>query len=86
MLRSLSRNFFRAKICASRIGFCFIPGTIGAITWLARNREQTARIRHGLVLTGIGDSGGFHYKKSRQGSAEIDRAVAHVLRHYGEPL
>jgi aminopeptidase-like protein len=64
--------------------FLFIPGTIGAITWLARNRENVGRIRHGLVLTGIGDAGGFHYKKSRQGSAEIDQAVAHVLRHCGE--
>lgn len=65
--------------------FLFIPGTIGAITWLARNRETAARIRHGLVLTCIGDSGGFHYKKSRRGDAEIDRAVAHVLRHQNEP-
>jgi aminopeptidase-like protein len=65
--------------------FLFIPGTIGAITWLARNRESVGRIRHGLVLTGIGDAGGFHYKKSRQGSAEIDQAAAHVLRHCGEP-
>ena len=37
------------------------------------------RIRHGLVLTCIGDAGGFHYKKSRRGNAEIDRAAAHVL-------
>jgi aminopeptidase-like protein len=65
--------------------FLFIPGTIGAITWLARNRENTGRIRHGLVLTGIGDAGGFHYKKSRRGDAEIDRAAAHVLQHCGEP-
>jgi len=64
--------------------FVFIPGTIGAITWLARNRANVGRIRHGLVLTGIGDKGGFHYKKSRQGNAEIDRAVAHVLKHSGE--
>jgi aminopeptidase-like protein len=64
--------------------FLFIPGTIGAITWLARNREAVERVRHGLVLTCIGDSGGFHYKKSRQGDAEIDRALAHVLRHCGE--
>ncbi len=64
--------------------FLFIPGTIGAITWLARNRESVGRIRHGLVLTGIGDAGGFHYKKSRQGNAEIDQAVAQVLRHCGE--
>ena len=61
--------------------FLFIPGTIGAITWLARNREQAHDIRHGLVLTCIGDSGGFHYKKSRRGDTEIDRAAAHVLLH-----
>lgn len=65
--------------------FLFIPGTIGAITWLARNRDKVSRIRHGLVLTGIGDRGGFHYKKSRRGNAEMDRAMAHVLRHCGEP-
>lgn len=61
--------------------FLFIPGTIGAITWLARNREAAGRIRHGLVLAGIGDKAGFHYKKSRLGNAEIDRAAAHVLAH-----
>jgi aminopeptidase-like protein len=65
--------------------FLFVPGTIGAITWLARNRESVGRIRHGLVLTCLGDAAGFHYKKSRRGDAEIDRAVAHVLRHQGEP-
>jgi len=65
--------------------FLFIPGTIGAITWLAKNPEIVGRIRHGLVLTCIGDSGGFHYKKSRRGGAEIDRAAAHILRHSGEP-
>jgi aminopeptidase-like protein len=64
--------------------FLFIPGTIGAITWLACNRESTGRIQHGLVLTGIGDAGGFHYKKSRRGDTEIDRAAAHVLQHCGE--
>src|SRR6202161_4303059 len=39
--------------------FVFVPGTVGAITWLARNQERVASIRHGLVLTGIGDNGGF---------------------------
>lgn len=61
--------------------FLFIPGTIGAIAWLAKNREAASRIRHGLVLTCIGDKGAFHYKKSRLDTAEIDRAVAHVLQH-----
>jgi aminopeptidase-like protein len=64
--------------------FLFIPGTIGAITWLAQNHENVGRIRHGLVLTGIGNAGAFHYKKSRRGNAEIDQAAAHVLRHSSE--
>lgn len=64
--------------------FLFIPGTIGAITWLSRNREAVERVRHGLVLTCLGDAGAFHYKKSRRENAEIDRAAAHVLRHHSE--
>ncbi len=65
--------------------FLFVPATIGTITWLARNRDIVNRIRHGLVLTCLGDDGGFHYKKSRRGNSDIDRAAAHVLRHCGEP-
>ncbi|MGA7108796.1 MAG: DUF4910 domain-containing protein, partial [Terracidiphilus sp.] len=64
--------------------FVFVPGTIGAITWLSRNRDAAKHIRHGLVLTCIGDAGGFHYKKSRRDDAEIDRVMAHVLRQSGE--
>jgi aminopeptidase-like protein len=62
----------------------FIPGTIGSITWLSRNEARAARIKHGLVLTGIGDAASFTYKKSRRGDAPIDRAAAHVL-HYADP-
>ena len=65
--------------------FLFIPGTIGSITWLALNEEKIPRIKHGLVLAGVGDTGALHYKKSRQGNAEIDRVVAHVLQHSGQP-
>ena len=64
--------------------FLFIPGTIGAITWLAQNRDSVHRIRHGLVLTCLGDAGGFHYKRSRRGNAEIDRVVEQALRHSKE--
>jgi aminopeptidase-like protein len=64
--------------------FLFIPGTIGAITWLAQNKEKVDRIKHGLVLSGIGDRGGFHYKKSRRGDARIDRIMTHLLHHCGE--
>jgi aminopeptidase-like protein len=63
--------------------FVFAPGTIGAITWLARNEDAVGSIRHGLVLACLGDAGGFTYKRSRRGDAEIDRAVAHVLGHTG---
>ena len=65
--------------------FLFVPGTIGAITWLSRNEQQVQKIRHGLVLTCLGDRAGFTYKRSRRGDAEIDRVVEHVLHHSGEP-
>jgi aminopeptidase-like protein len=61
--------------------FLFIPGTIGSITWLARNQHRLASIRHGLVLTGLGGPGRVVYKRSRRGLAAIDRAAVHVLRH-----
>lgn len=63
--------------------FLFIPGTIGSITWLALN--DSSRIRHGLVLTCLGDAGAFTYKKTRLGGAFIDRVTAHVLNNSGIP-
>jgi aminopeptidase-like protein len=66
--------------------FLFIPGTIGSITWLARNETVVPRIKHGLVLASVGDAGSLHYKRSRRGDGDIDRAVAHVLRHAGQPF
>ena len=66
--------------------FLLIPATIGSITWLARNEERIPRIRHGLVVACVGDPGKLHYKKSRRGDAEIDRAAVHALRHCGSPF
>jgi aminopeptidase-like protein len=65
--------------------FLFIPGTIGSLTWLARNEDKLERIVHGLVLSCLGDAGGMTYKQSRRGNAAIDRIVAHVLRHDDVP-
>lgn len=65
--------------------FLFIPGTIGSITWLALNEDRVGRIKHGLVVTGVGDPGPFTYKRSRRGNAPIDRAAAHILEHSGRP-
>ena len=66
--------------------FVFAPGTIGAITWLARNEAHLDRIKHGLVVACVGDAGHMHYKRSRRGDAEIDRAVTYVLAAKGEPF
>ncbi|MFF5503356.1 DUF4910 domain-containing protein [Streptomyces roseolus] len=65
--------------------FVFAPGTIGAITWLARNAERIERVRHGLVLACAGDRGRLTYKRSRRGDAEIDRVLRHVLETSGRP-
>ena len=64
--------------------FLFIPGTIGSITWLARNKERLPRVKHGLVITCVGHGEKFTYKKSRRGDTEIDQIVEHVLTHGGQ--
>jgi aminopeptidase-like protein len=63
--------------------FLFAPGTIGAIAWLAANEARSGLIKHGLVVSMVGDAGGPTYKKSRRGDTAIDRAMEHVLRHGG---
>jgi aminopeptidase-like protein len=60
--------------------FLFIPGTIGAITWLALNEPILKYVKHGLIASLLGSTGAFIYKKSRQGNAEIDQIVAEVLK------
>ena len=85
-LSGIALTTYLAKYLAERrlrysYRFLFIPATIGSIAWLALNEEKTKNIKHGLVVTCVGDGGPFSYKKSRRGSAEIDRVVLHVLRH-----
>lgn len=63
--------------------FLFMPGTIGAITWLALNQERVERIKHGVVLACAGDRGTITYKRSRRGDTEIDQAARYVLRTSG---
>jgi aminopeptidase-like protein len=89
-LSGIALSVFLARRLAERrrrysYRFVFVPGTIGAIAWLARNDDAAARVAHGLVVANVGDAGPMHYKKSRRGDAEIDRAVTHVLAHAGRP-
>jgi aminopeptidase-like protein len=81
----LARELARLPRRRHGLRFVFAPGTIGAITWLARNRERAARVRHGLTLVCLGDSHPFTYKRTLEGRAEVDRALEHVLRHSGLP-
>jgi aminopeptidase-like protein len=63
----------------------FAPGTIGPLCWLHENRDRLDRLDHGLALSCIGDTGGFTYKRSRRGDADVDVAMETVLRDSGEP-
>ncbi len=64
--------------------FLFAPGTIGAITWLHFNRDAASRIRHGLVLSNLGDAAPPTYKRSRRGNAPVDRYVGSLLAEAGQ--
>ncbi|MCC7047792.1 MAG: DUF4910 domain-containing protein [Alphaproteobacteria bacterium] len=85
----LARHVLARQVPAQRprytYRFVFVPSTIGSITWLARNEDKASLVRHGLVLSCLGDAGGMTYKQSRRGDAAIDRIAAHVLRHDGTP-
>lgn len=59
--------------------FLFIPGTIGAITWLALNETNINRIKYGLVTSLLGIDSIYTYKRSRKGNTKIDTIVEHVL-------
>ncbi len=60
--------------------FLFIPATIGSIVWLSLNEDKIKNIKHGLVLTLLGDSSAFNYKKSRRGNTIIDTIVENCLK------
>lgn len=63
--------------------FLFAPGTIGSLTWLSRNTDVLPRLRHGLVLTGLGGPGPLVYKRTRHGRRAVDAAAAHVVGRAG---
>ena len=62
----------------------FAPGTIGSITWLSLNEEKLPDIKHGLVVALVGDDGKFNYKRNRNSSSLIDKAVIKALDDSGQ--
>lgn len=76
MLESLERRRYTYR-------FLFAPGTIGSIAWLSLNPGVLPRIRHGLVLTGLGGPGALVYKRTRRGDRPVDAALGHVVRRRG---
>ena len=54
------------------------PGTVGSVVWLSRHEAVLPRIRHGLVLTGLGGPAPT-YKRTRHGHRSIDAAASAVL-------
>lgn len=63
--------------------FVFAPGIIGSLAWLTHHEQDLRRVRHGLVLAGLGGSGHLVYKRTRHGERDIDRAAAHVVGRAG---
>jgi len=51
---------------------------------LSKNENKLGKIKHGLVLTGVGDAGNITYKKSRKGNGEIDKVSEYVLERSGD--
>ena len=90
-LSGISIAAYLAKILSEKKNkysyrFLFIPGTIGSIVWLSRNEQNIHKIKHGLVITLLGDKSDFSYKKSRRGNAEIDHVVDHYFKSIDVPL
>ncbi|MCX7818370.1 MAG: DUF4910 domain-containing protein [Kiritimatiellae bacterium] len=82
----LAAEFARAGGHRRTLRFLFAPGTVGAIAWLARHRELLPRIRHVIVLAGLGDPGPLSIKHTRRGDTELDAAALAVARSSGRTV
>ncbi|MEZ5099311.1 MAG: DUF4910 domain-containing protein [Thermoleophilia bacterium] len=65
--------------------FLWSPGTLGPLAWLERNRDRLDRVDGGIVAACVGDAGPLTYKRSRQGTSRLDRAVERALSDGGHP-
>lgn len=74
------RNFERL-IADRRLGvrILFVPGTIGSLTWLSRNRDRVPKVVGGLTLTCLGDTAPLTYKRTFSGQHPIDSFARSAL-------
>jgi aminopeptidase-like protein len=64
----------------------WVPETIGAVTWLARNHEAAKKIDMGLVVTTCGGPGPMSTKQSWDSEHPINRLIETVLKARGKPF
>lgn len=64
----------------------WVPETIGAVTWLARNDAAARRIAMGLVVTTCGGPGPMSTKQSWDARHPINRVIHEVLTARGRPF
>jgi len=77
-LKKMANRFYTYR-------FVFIPETIGSIYYLSRHGEHLKqKLDAGFVITCIGDSGIYTYKRSRQGNSLADRCAEIVLKQTEE--
>jgi aminopeptidase-like protein len=61
--------------------FLLGPETIGAIVYLSQNFDNLKNtVVSGLHFAMLGNDANFHFSKTRQGNALIDRAAMHILK------
>jgi aminopeptidase-like protein len=67
--------------------FVFAPETIGAVTYIDRNRDLLReRVIAGINLTCIGDDGDWSYLASRLADQPLDRIARRVVRTFPRPV
>jgi len=79
----LARELLARKNRRYSYRIVFIPETIGAIAYCARNEAAMKRIDTGLVITTVGGPGKFGYKQSFDAGHAINRLVEEVFHEAG---
>ena len=83
LLAHLAKRMRRPADAHTATVFCSRPARSARSHGLPATSSMCRRIKHGLVVSMVGDGGGPTYKKSRRGNAQIDRAMIHVAAALG---